>query len=77
MHCNLIDFLHLFQIGIIGGSGLNNPDILEGAKEISVDTPFGAPSDCLIVGKISGVDCVLLARYVTVSMVSLKKLYVG
>ncbi|XP_046662450.1 S-methyl-5'-thioadenosine phosphorylase-like [Homalodisca vitripennis] len=51
------------KIGIIGGSGLNNPDILEEAKEIFVDTPFGAPSDCLIVGKIKGVDCVLLARH--------------
>ncbi|XP_054278062.1 S-methyl-5'-thioadenosine phosphorylase [Macrosteles quadrilineatus] len=54
--------IHL-KIGIIGGSGLNNPDILENAKEVSVDTPFGAPSDCLIVGKIKGVDCVLLARH--------------
>uniref|UniRef100_A0A1B6KHS5 S-methyl-5'-thioadenosine phosphorylase n=1 Tax=Graphocephala atropunctata TaxID=36148 RepID=A0A1B6KHS5_9HEMI len=51
------------KIGIIGGSGLNNPDILEDAKEVLVDTRFGAPSDCLIVGKIKGVDCVLLARH--------------
>lgn len=59
-----LSVLHMFgfQIGIIGGSGLNNPDILENASEISVDTPFGAPSDCLILGKIKGVDCVLLAR---------------
>uniref|UniRef100_A0A1B6GNE0 S-methyl-5'-thioadenosine phosphorylase n=1 Tax=Cuerna arida TaxID=1464854 RepID=A0A1B6GNE0_9HEMI len=51
------------KIGIIGGSGLNNPDILEEAEEIFVDTPYGPPSDCLILGKIKGVDCVLLARH--------------
>lgn len=51
------------KIGIIGGSGLDNPDILEDAKEIEVDTPYGKPSSSLKVGKISGVDVVLLARH--------------
>lgn len=51
------------KIGIIGGSGLDDPDILEERKENVVDTPFGAPSDALIAGKINGVDCVLLARH--------------
>jgi hypothetical protein len=51
------------QIGIIGGTGLDDPDILENRKEISVATPFGSPSDVLIEGKISGVSCSLLARY--------------
>lgn len=50
-------------MGIIGGSGLNDPDILENRVEHKVSTPFGDPSDCLIEGRISGVDCVLLARY--------------
>lgn len=51
------------QIGIIGGTGLDDPDILENRKEISVTTPFGSPSDVLIEGKISGISCILLARY--------------
>jgi 5'-methylthioadenosine phosphorylase len=51
------------QVGIIGGTGLDDPDILENRKEISVTTPFGSPSDVLIEGKISGVNCILLARY--------------
>uniref|UniRef100_A0A1A9VKM5 S-methyl-5'-thioadenosine phosphorylase n=2 Tax=Glossina TaxID=44049 RepID=A0A1A9VKM5_GLOAU len=51
------------KIGIIGGSGLDDPDILEERKETSIDTPFGSPSDALIAGKINGVDCVLLARH--------------
>ncbi|XP_073084526.1 S-methyl-5'-thioadenosine phosphorylase isoform X3 [Manis javanica] len=50
------------KIGIIGGTGLDDPEILEGRTEKYVDTPFGKPSDALILGKIKNVDCVLLAR---------------
>ncbi|XP_023856741.2 S-methyl-5'-thioadenosine phosphorylase [Salvelinus sp. IW2-2015] len=51
------------KIGIIGGSGLDDPDILEGRTEKYVDTPYGKPSDALIMGKIKNVECVLLARH--------------
>lgn len=51
------------KVGIIGGSGLDDPDILEGRTEKYVDTPYGKPSDALILGKIKNVDCVLLARH--------------
>ncbi|KAK3599876.1 hypothetical protein CHS0354_022446 [Potamilus streckersoni] len=51
------------KIGIIGGSGLSNPDILENKQEKYVDTPFGKPSDALLLGAIQGVDCILLARH--------------
>ncbi|XP_008314904.1 S-methyl-5'-thioadenosine phosphorylase isoform X1 [Cynoglossus semilaevis] len=51
------------KIGIIGGSGLDDPDILDGRKEVYVDTPYGKPSDALILGKINDVDCVLLSRH--------------
>ncbi|XP_036743563.1 S-methyl-5'-thioadenosine phosphorylase isoform X2 [Manis pentadactyla] len=50
------------KIGIIGGTGLDDPEILEGRTEKYVDTPFGKPSDALILGKIKNVDCVVLAR---------------
>lgn len=53
----------MVKIGIIGGSGLDDPDILKGAKDVDVDTPYGAPSSPLKVGKIKGVDVVLLARH--------------
>lgn len=53
----------ILQIGIIGGSGLNDPDIISDRKEINVSTPFGEPSDVLIQGSIKGVDCILLARH--------------
>lgn len=51
------------KIGIIGGSGLDDPKILDDYKEISVDTPFGKPSDSLITGKIKNMDVVILARH--------------
>jgi 5'-methylthioadenosine phosphorylase len=51
------------KIGIIGGSGLDDPKIIENPEEQSVDTPFGNPSSTLTVGKINGVDVVLLARH--------------
>ncbi|CAG5121271.1 unnamed protein product [Candidula unifasciata] len=51
------------KIGIIGGSGLDDPHLLENRQEKSVVTPFGKPSDVLVTGTIKDVDCVLLARH--------------
>ena len=51
------------KIGIIGGSGLYKMDALEDVKEIKIDTPFGSPSDTLIVGKIEGINVAFLARH--------------
>jgi 5'-methylthioadenosine phosphorylase len=53
----------MIKIGIIGGSGLENPDILEGAQKLSVETPYGDPSSSLTLGKINGVNVVLLSRH--------------
>jgi 5'-methylthioadenosine phosphorylase len=53
----------MVKIGIIGGSGLDNPDILENAKDLDVTTAFGKPSSRLKVGKIKGIDVVLLSRH--------------
>jgi len=51
------------QIGIIGGSGLYKMEALQDVEEISVDTPFGAPSDALIRGTLDGTPVVFLARH--------------
>ncbi|VAX31932.1 5'-methylthioadenosine phosphorylase, partial [hydrothermal vent metagenome] len=51
------------KVGIIGGSGLDDPKIIKGAKEKNVKTPYGKPSSPLTVGKIDGVDVVILARH--------------
>ena len=50
-------------IGIIGGSGLDNPDILENAQDQEVTTRWGQPSAPLRMGRIAGVDVVLLGRH--------------
>jgi 5'-methylthioadenosine phosphorylase len=49
------------KIGIIGGSGLDNPDILKDAKDETVKTDYG--NIIVKVGKISDVDVVLIARH--------------
>jgi len=51
------------KIGIIGGSGLDDPQLLKDAEEIRITTPFGEPSSPLTVGSIAGRDVVLLARH--------------
>jgi 5'-methylthioadenosine phosphorylase len=51
------------RIGIIGGSGLDDPDLMGETDELLVETPYGKPSSALTTGKISGVDAVVLARH--------------
>lgn len=51
------------KIGIIGGSGLDDPGILSSPEIIQTDTPYGKPSSALSAGKINGVDVVLIARH--------------
>jgi len=50
-------------IGIIGGSGLYEIAGLEGAEWISVDTPWGKPSDQFFTGTLNGVKMVFLPRH--------------
>ena len=52
-----------WTIGVIGGSGLYEIDALEEAQWIAVDTPWGPPSDELLVGRIEGVKFVFLPRH--------------
>ncbi len=53
----------MVKIGIIGGSGLDNPDIIYDSKDISMNTPFGEPTSPLKEGSIKGVNVVILARH--------------
>jgi 5'-methylthioadenosine phosphorylase len=50
-------------IGVIGGSGLYEMEGLEQVEQISVDTPFGKPSDQFITGVLNGVKMVFLPRH--------------
>ncbi len=51
------------KIGIIGGSGLDDPRLLEEPQEIEAETAFGSPSSPLTLGKINQVPVVILARH--------------
>ena len=51
------------EIGIIGGSGLYAMPGLTDVEEITLDTPFGAPSDAFIVGLLDGRRVAFLARH--------------
>lgn len=51
------------RIGIIGGSGLDNPDILKNSSKKEIKTKFGSPSSPLISGNIEGIDVVILVRH--------------
>src|SRR5258708_2548690 len=50
-------------IGIIGGSGLYAMKGLTKAREIRVKTPFGAPSDAIVLGTLEGKHVAFLARH--------------
>jgi 5'-methylthioadenosine phosphorylase len=51
------------RLGVLGGSGLYAMEGLEDIQEISVDTPFGSPSDSLRLGRLGGMEVVFLARH--------------
>ncbi len=51
------------KIGIIGGSGLYKMEALKEIQEVTVETPFGAPSDAIITGTLEGTRVAFLARH--------------
>lgn len=51
------------RIGIIGGSGLYHIDGFEDLREVVVETPFGAPSDAIQLGRLEGREVAFLARH--------------
>lgn len=51
------------EIGIIGGTGLYDPKLLKNAEEVTVETPYGAPSDAITIGKLVGRRVAFLPRH--------------
>jgi 5'-methylthioadenosine phosphorylase len=49
------------DIGVIGGSGFY--EFLTDAEEVTVDTPFGAPSEAVLVGQVAGRRVAFLPRH--------------
>jgi len=51
------------DIGIIGGTGLYDPGILEDSREIKVFTPYGKPSDLITIGLFKGKNVAFIPRH--------------
>lgn len=51
------------KIAIIGGTGLENPQILKNPKEVIIETPYGETSSPLKTGEIEGREVVILSRH--------------
>jgi len=50
-------------LGVLGGSGLYDPSFLRGAREKTVKTPFGKPSDALRIGDVGDLRVVFIPRH--------------
>lgn len=50
-------------IGIIGGSGLDDPKLLNDVQEVAIETPFGKPSSLITVGRLGATSVAVLARH--------------
>lgn len=51
------------RFGVIGGSGVYQMEALQNVEELTLETPFGAPSDSYMVGTIDGQRVAFLARH--------------
>jgi 5'-methylthioadenosine phosphorylase len=51
------------EFGVIGGTGLYDPKLLKNVQEISLDTPYGKPSDAITVGELGGKTVAFLPRH--------------
>src|SRR3989338_9173355 len=51
------------EMGVIGGSGLYSLPDLENVEEVTLGTPWGAPSDAYVLGTLKGRRLAFLARH--------------
>lgn len=50
-------------VGFIGGSGLYDVDGMAARREVEISTPFGYPSDKIVLGELEGAKCAFLPRH--------------
>jgi 5'-methylthioadenosine phosphorylase len=53
----------MIKIGIIGGSGMDDPNLLDSYEQIDVITPYGQPSSSITQGTINNIPVAILARH--------------
>lgn len=50
-------------IGLIGGTGVYDPKLLQDSKQLKLTTPYGMTSDLVTTGKLAGKDVVIIPRH--------------
>lgn len=55
--------MHPIPNAVIGGSGLYNLEGLTNIQELDIDTPFGKPSDAIVVGELGNIRVAFLPRH--------------
>ncbi len=53
----------MVKIGIIGGTGIDHPDILQNRREILIETEFGKAASPITTGTVAGVEVAIIARH--------------
>jgi len=53
----------MVKVGIIGGSGMDDPNLLDSYEKVDVMTPYGHPSSSITQGTLNGVQIAILARH--------------
>lgn len=51
------------EFGVIGGTGLYDPKLLKNIQEVTIETPYGKPSDSITVGELAGKAVAFLPRH--------------
>jgi 5'-methylthioadenosine phosphorylase len=51
------------KIGVMGGTGLYDIEGMTDIEEVNVNTPFGKPSDTIVIGRLGGVGIAFLPRH--------------
>ena len=51
------------EIGIFGGTGIYDSEILQNSKEITIETPYGKTSDAITIGELDGKKIAFMPRH--------------
>jgi 5'-methylthioadenosine phosphorylase len=51
------------RIGLIGGSGLEDPEFVKSSASVKIETPFGLPSSEIMIGKIGSNEVFVISRH--------------
>ena len=51
------------RLGVIGGSGLYDLEVLTDVQRVAIETPFGDPSDEIVVGRLGALEVAFLPRH--------------